>query len=212
MSAAGLLFFYKGLEAGKTSIIIPIASSWSIISVLVGVFLLSESLSAVQLVGIPLVVIGTVLASFKAGEDSKGKANGLAGGIPYVLLAVGSWGFMFPIIGVLSKSLGWLWPVFFTSVGSAAILFAYASINKIDVSFPRDITARFGVYSAANSAAFLLYSIASGYGSIAIVSTIVAADPLMVLVLAYVIMHERLRRNQVLGILIILFGIVAIAI
>jgi drug/metabolite transporter (DMT)-like permease len=211
LSAAGLLFFYKGLESGKASIIVPVASSWSILTVLIGVFLLGETLNVFQSIGIPVVIIGTILVSLREGEVPKVRVKGATSGIYYALLAVFSWGFLYAIIGVLSKSVGWLWPIFVTSVGSTVILFLYSRVNKIELSFPRDITTQFGVYAILNAAAFLLYSMSASYGNIAVISPIVAAAPLIVMALAYFILHERLRRNQVLGVVIILIGIIAVA-
>jgi transporter family protein len=212
LSAFGLLFFYKGLESGKASVVVPIASSWSIIGVLAGLFLLSESLNIFQLIGIPLVMFGTILVSFKIKELSKLRFSESTIGIKYALLTMLSWGFMFSIIGVVSKSLGWLWPVFITSAGSTVILFFYSLMNKIEMSFPRNITTQFSFYAILNAAAFLLFSVGLNYGSIAIISPIVAAAPLIVLVLARMVLHEKLQINQAVGVAIVLIGIVAVAI
>ena len=73
------------------------------------------------------------------------------------------------------------------------------------------MTVLFGAYLALDAAAFLLFSLGTNYGDIAIVSPIVAASPLIALFLAHVRLHDKLQRSQAVGIAMILIGIIAIA-
>jgi drug/metabolite transporter (DMT)-like permease len=60
-------------------------------------------------------------------------------------------------------------------------------------------------------AANLLFALASGHGLLALVSVLGSLFPVMTVVLAYAILHERLTRVQLAGIALALAGVAALS-
>lgn len=64
-SFVGQIFFYNGLKTGEASRVVPIAASYPLVSFVLGIVLMGESVNAVKLGGVALVVAGLWL--LKAG-------------------------------------------------------------------------------------------------------------------------------------------------
>ncbi len=210
-STVGLVSFFKGMKEGYVSIIVPISSSWSIIVAIVGIAFLFEAITHAQLYGILLVIIGTLLVSFKWTDLKRLELTTVAEGVKYALFAMLSWGVTFALVGILSKSVGWLWSVTLVLFGSFLILFVYSFLTHTDISFPRKITKTFSVYVVLDTIAFLMYGIGTNYGYLSIVGPITASAPLISLLLARLVLNERLETNAKIGVLAIMLGIILVA-
>ncbi|MBN2120836.1 MAG: EamA family transporter [Candidatus Omnitrophica bacterium] len=57
-SVIAQICFYNGLKLGEVSKVVPIAGSFPLISFILGVFFLGESLNPVKLVGVSLIIAG----------------------------------------------------------------------------------------------------------------------------------------------------------
>lgn len=64
----GLLFFFLAVKRGDVSVVSPIASTSPLWASLLAFLLLGEPLSLLRLLGIVLVVLGTVLISLSSGR------------------------------------------------------------------------------------------------------------------------------------------------
>ena len=209
VSAFSLVMFYKGLETGLISVVVPIANAWAVVVVLVGVLFLAERVGLPQISGIAAVVAGTVVISR---SSSVNKQSGiLAAGVGYAVATMLGWGIFFSMIGILSKQFGWIWPILITSIGSTVILFFYMIIvrERIDV---KTLPAKtFVFYVSVGALALAAYSIGAERGYISIVSPVAASSPIVALLLARVFLRERLGAVRVFGVLLVLLGIIGIA-
>ena len=59
--AVGLLFYYLALQGGNVSIVVPLTATYPVVAVLLGYVLLRERPTALQWIGVILVVVGAVL-------------------------------------------------------------------------------------------------------------------------------------------------------
>lgn len=55
------LFFYKGLSEGLVSVVSPIASSFSVVAIILSVIILKDTLNKLQVLGIAIISIGIVM-------------------------------------------------------------------------------------------------------------------------------------------------------
>ena len=133
------LAFCKGLQIGKVSIVSPIAASWSVITVILCLFLLKEKLTNIQSFGISLAIIGAVLVSFKSHDLLKLRIKNIAVGVKYALIALFGWGFYMFLVGVLVDKLGWFLPIFFIKAVVVFYLLSYSGISKQDIKFPKNV-------------------------------------------------------------------------
>ncbi len=203
--------FYKGLRAGKLSLVAPVSESWPIITVLFGILYLSEGVGSVQAIGIALAIVGTVLVSFRFRDLARLRPGRMVAGMGYALVTMVGWGAFYLMIGFLSRQLGWLWAVVLISVGSAAVAFVYSLIGRTELSFPVRQARPMFWYIAMGTVAFLAFSIGTGVGYITLVSPIAAASPFITVILANVILKEKLDENQIIGISCVLMGLVVMA-
>ncbi len=209
-SAAGIFFFYRGLGSGDISVVVPIASAYTIPAVIISVAVLGEALDAMQIAGIAVAVLGTVLIGIKFGNLKKSR-GALSSGIGSAVLALFIWGAFYPLIGFLSEGMGWIWPVLVSSAGTAMIFVAYGLATKRDMRLPRKGSLGIFAYAWMATTAFALYSVGAGTGSIALVAAIAAAAPLVTVVLAMMLLKERLEPVQAVGLALVLVGLIAIS-
>jgi uncharacterized membrane protein len=207
----GLLSFYKALDAGRLSIVAPVTGGWSIVTVVVGIAFLGETLNMPQALGIILIIVGTILVSFKLKDLLRLRRESLVAGSEYAILTLVCWGLFYSFIGILSKDMGWIWPAALTTIGSTIIMFLYMLKRGSGFEFPIKSSKMLGAWIILGTAAIILYSLGAKNGYISIVGPLVAAAPFISLILARIFLKERLNTNQLIGIAILLIGIIAIA-
>lgn len=206
-----ILSFFKGLNIGKIAVVVPIANTWSIVSVIIGVFLLNEALANFQVLGIVLAISGTVLVSFKLADVLKLKFGKIAVGAEYAVLTLITWGIFFTVIGIISKQIGWYWATLFTQTIAAVMLLGYLVLRKERIAFPSPSAGRIILYGLILAISFLFLNASISYGYVAISAPIAASSPLVTVVLGALLLRERVERNQILGIAVILLGIVLVS-
>jgi len=142
LSVVSYLAFYKALQVGKLSIISPIAASWVIITVILTLVFLNESLTILHSLGVFLVILGIILASFKLHHLLKFKFTNLLSGVKYAIVALLGMGLFFYLIGILVSvdDLGWFFPIFFIKITAICYFLMYVGLKKENISFPKNIT------------------------------------------------------------------------
>lgn len=60
-SVIGQMFFYNALKSGETSRVVPIAGTYPLVSFLLGIIFLGESITGVKLAGVSFVLLGLFL-------------------------------------------------------------------------------------------------------------------------------------------------------
>ncbi len=204
------LSFYKGLQVGKVSIVMPVESGWAVVTVLLSLTLLHETLSAIQAVGISLAIIGAVLVSFKWKDLIKMKNH--AKGVKYAVIAALAFGADFVVIDLMVSEIGWFLPIFFIGIITAFFLLTYSGISKKDISFPKNVVLFIILVGILDTAAYLSYStgVTSEYASI--VAPIAAASPAVSIILAKIFFKEKIHLNQDIGIVSVLAGLILLSI
>ena len=211
ISVTAFLAFYKGVHVGKVSVIAPISNSWSAIAVLVGILFLKESITPFLGIGIALTILGTILTSLRLKDLEELNFKGLVPGAKYAFATMLGWGTLYTSIGILSKQLGWFWPIMIITVGSTIVVFIFSLFGKVKMSYPAKLTGLMPLYVIVGTAGFLFYSLGTNMGYVSVVGPLAAAAPFITIVLARVLTKERLDPHQIVGIACILLGIIILA-
>jgi drug/metabolite transporter (DMT)-like permease len=200
----GLICFYTALATGTMGVVSPIASMGAIVPVVVG-FASGESPSGTQLAGIALALVGVVAAS---GPELSGDT----GGRP-VLLAVVA-GAMFGLVfvgldqGSASSPLMTLLGMRLASCGAllagAAIFRTTAGLRVADLPL-------LAVVGLADLGANFMFGLASTRGLVSLVSVLGSLYPVVTVLLARLVLAERLRLIQAVGVAVALTGVVLIS-
>lgn len=210
-------FLYRGLAVGRMSVVAPITAVGSaILPVAWGVIAGGERPSVPAALGVVLAVAAVVLV---AGSSDRGGEETVAGARPAVparvelLLAAGAgagFGTGFVLLSETGEDAG-LWPVAVSRPTSLAILLILAATTRRSpvVARPdRPLVALSGVLDIAANALFLA---ASRAGLLSVVAALAALYPAGTVLLARVVLDERLSRTQTVGLGVGATGVLLIA-
>jgi len=214
VNAASYFSFYRGFEKGKLSIVSPIAGSASAVTVILGIALLGERLSPVQGAGVLLALVGIPLVSINMREIRGRKLASLAAGVPEALFTMLGWGVMWFLVALAEEGAGWLFVILamrFVTVTCAGL---YSGMGKGGIALGKKgnglwkVIAAAGILDAAGFA-MLAYALTSEFASL--VTPISHAYPAVTVALAFLFLREKPLRTQLLGIVAILLGVVALS-
>ena len=200
----GLVSFYTALASGTMGVVAPISSLGALVPVFLGL-LTGEHPSPTAWVGMAVAVTGAALAS---GPE-------LTGAVPRrpVLLAVvaaGCFGTALYCIdrGARYAVLETLWGMRATSV--LLFLIAGLVVRSVGGARARDLPA-LAVIGLADVTANGLFAFSSSRGMVSVASVLGSLYPVATLFWARLLLGERLRKVQALGVALTLAGVVAIA-
>lgn len=202
--AIGLVCFYTALAAGTMGVVAPITSLGALVPVFLGL-LTGEQPGATAWVGMAVAVAGAALAS---GPE-------LTGAVPPrpVILAVAAAGCFGVALFCLDRGaryalLETLWGMRLTSV----ILFLVAglAVRSVGGTRARDLPA-LAVIGLGDVTANGLFAFSSSRGLVSVASVLGSLYPVATLFWARLLLGERLRRVQIVGVALTLVGVVAIA-
>lgn len=202
--------FYRSLEIGKVSIVMPIASCWAVVTVIISIIILNESLTKIHVLGVALAVIGAILVSVKWGELFKRKNH--SRGVNYAVIAAIFYGCDFVIIDYVANRIGWFLPIFIIGIITASILFVYAKIGRKNISFPYEVSSFVILVGILDTIAYLSYSSSVTMEFGAVVAPIAATSPALSIVLAKIFFKEKLEINQLVGVFSVIGGLILLAI
>lgn len=206
----GSFAFIKGLIVGKVSIVSPISAGNSIIIVAAGILIFGEMITNMQLIGISVVIFGTILAATNLNAVFQSKQFNFSDfGIPYALAAFFFWGVGLVIFNQAVARSNWIMPnliVFSTGTLLAAL---YLLIKQEKIRLPRGTVLAQLIFAGIGTASgFISYSLGIERAMSSIVAPIVASFPAINILLARIVLKEKLNLNQATGIIAIIFGIV----
>jgi len=200
-SGLGSAFLYRGLAAGRMGVVAPVSAvGAAILPVVVGVAT-GERPTALVWLGIAAALPGIWLVSQE--PDS---AGGLAAGLLDGVLAGLGFGLLFSAMGQVPASAGF-WPLVVSQgTGSVAI-----AVTAVVLGASWRPTARSQLWGLAAgllaSAAVLCFLLATQGGLLAVAAVLTSLYPAFTVLLATLVLHERVHRAQGVGL-----GLCAVAV
>lgn len=205
----GLAAFYRALAIGKMGVVAPISSMAVLVPVVVGLAT-GDRPSGLQFAGACVGLAGIVLASREAG-DAAASDSRVATGAGLALLSGLGFGSFFVAMDVAadydplwanlanratSLSLGWLAVLAFRP--------SFRGIGRRDLP----VLVSIGVLEMTANVAF---AFAATEGLLSITSVLSSLYPVVTILLAMLVLHERLARVQKIGAAAALVGVALIA-
>jgi drug/metabolite transporter (DMT)-like permease len=200
----GLIAFYRGMAAGALSIVAPIAGAGAAIPIIWG-FARGDQPSGYQDLGFAAALAGIVLASF----ERRPEAARLAAGVGWAAIAMLAFGGYYIPMHAASHG-DFLWAAFVFRLTSTALIAAAwlalrpPSAGRVDVP----VLAAIGVLDTGGN---VFFAAASARGLVSVVSILASLYPVVTVLLARAVLHERVHRSQELGIALAVAGIVLIS-
>lgn len=200
----GIVALYRGLAVGRMGVVAPVTGVLAaVIPVVFGIAV--EGLpTALVVVGIGLAIVAVILVSRV--DDGRGGASGL--GLALVSgVAIGSFGIAINQIS-LDHAFG---PLAIIRTSEALLIGAIIVIGRQAWRVERRLLpamAGVGLLDMAGNAGFIL---AVQAGSLAIAAMLSSLYPVTTVVLATIVLHERVTRSHAVGIGLAVAAIVCIA-
>jgi drug/metabolite transporter (DMT)-like permease len=205
----GIAAFYRGMAIGVVSIVAPISATGAAIPVVFGL-VRGEAATVTQLGGIGLAMVGIILASRVAREPRSSTAALVSPGVGLALVAAIGFGFFFVLLREASTR-DVLWAgVVQRATGLAIIAVAAAVLRPALKPGWRRLPGLI-VVGVLDTAANVLFAFASTTGLISLTAVLVSLYPIVTVLLARVVLHERLTPLQGGGVLCALAGVGLIA-
>ena len=203
-----LASFYRALAIGTMSVVAPISATAAVVPVLVGLAE-GERPSSLQIAGMAIALTGVILASREPIEEGGDPPNRAAIGL--ALVAAAGFGTFFVGLDRASEGADVSW-VIVVSRGCSLALLVIAAL-AVRPKLPRDAPslAVLGMIGVLDLGANGLYALATQEGLLSVVAVLGSLYPAVTVVLARIVLAERVARLQEVGVVLALAGVIAIS-
>ena len=206
--AIALGAFYRGLAIGTMSVVAPISASGVTLPVAVGLAT-GDRPSSLQAVGLVLTVLGVILASREVHEDDTRQRSRASIGL--ALVAAAGLGTFFTLSDAAADD-SVLWLLVISRTTAVVLLVGVLAATR-GAGLERLPARTLGVLAAIGAldlTATGLYALANTKGALAIVAVVGSLYPVLTVVLARVVLKERLRTVQSAGVAVAFLGVAAV--
>jgi drug/metabolite transporter (DMT)-like permease len=191
----GLAAFYRGLATGNMGVVAPISSAAAIVPLVVGLAM-GERPSALQGVGVVLAIGGVTLASLEHGGHVTGGGRIATGAGLAIVAALGFGGFF--VATDQASDVDPVWTILFARVASASVMWCAALATRTKLPEARALPA-LAVIGVLDTGANLLFALASTLGLVSVVAVLASVYPVVTVLLARIVLGERLHALQRVG-------------
>tara|TARA_Y100000590_G_scaffold101998_3_gene115853 strand:+ start:2740 stop:3618 length:879 start_codon:yes stop_codon:yes gene_type:complete len=206
------LVLIKSLQIGPVSVIAPLTTLFSIVSLGLAYLFLDEKLTYIQVVLIGIALTGAVVTVLRSGNFSL-VSSSLTAGVLLGLLATLLVGAQMFLQGAISKQIGWFPAVYFPMMlsifGFIPVSFYKGEIPWQRLSFKSFILLI--ITSSLKIGGFFLFAKGAELGSVGMVSVGTTTYPLIPIIVGVLLFKERLTFTQIIGISLLLGSLATLA-
>jgi drug/metabolite transporter (DMT)-like permease len=205
-AGAGTAFLYRGLSGGRMGVVAPVSGvGATVIPVLVGVWG-GERPSAVVWLGMVVALPGIW---FVSREESNAPVPGASGLLDGLLAGVG-FGVLFAALGQVPDGAGY-WPLAAAEV-TAVVTVVVACVALGGEVLPHAAEQWWGLVSGLLAAAAgLSFLVATHHGLLTVSSVLISLYPAFTVLLASLVLRERVHRVQAAGLALCGVAVVLVA-
>jgi drug/metabolite transporter (DMT)-like permease len=198
-------------------VVAPITSCYAAVTSALA-FLTGEVVSQIHIVGLVVALTGVVLVATPLGSalaTFKARAvvrSGLPPGVLWAIVASFSYGISFWILGFyVNHDLGAVTTTWLTRLLTPCLLAACAPLTGQSLKLPTGrVWWYIGAIGIIDTVAFIAYNVGLTVAKISIVSVISSLYSAVTVVLAWIILRERLQRSQWCGIGVVFAGLILV--
>ncbi len=208
LNVGATLSLFKGFEVGKLSVVSPISSSYPAFSTILAVWFLGESVSGPVLVGILAILLGIILVSSQHTEQTTERRQAIGAGVGYALSAFFFMGLLFFGLKIIVGELGSYLPVLILRTVTALILtILFIVRGHHSAPLTSHTLMLIGFIGVVDTLANLSYTVGVSLGTVPVVSTVSGLFSAVSVILAYILLREKISAHQMAGFVAILVGI-----
>lgn len=209
--SAGVVSLYHGLAVGRMSVVAPVTAVVGAGAPVIFGLALGERPGALALAGVLVVLLAVALVS-SSSSDGEGDEEGgrAATGVPQAVAAGMSFGAFFILLDRAGDGAG-LWPLLGARISSLAILGGLVAVTSTPLRLGGGAGAGIAGAGTLDVAANLLYVFAVQRGLLSLVAVLTSMYPASTVVLARVVLGERMSAARLGGLAVAVVGVVLIA-
>lgn len=208
----GFIAFNEALRIENAPLVGTIAASFASVVFILSIIFLGETISSQQFVSILIIFLGLILStvSFK---DFKNKNVFLSRGVLFAFIAMICWGIYFTFIKIPVQQIGWFWPNYISFL-LFPLVYLVAKVRKTKINQPNYKNAFLPLLLTVllTGIAEFSFNFAISKGLTAIVAPIAGSYPTLFVVLAFLFFKDKITKQQIVGIITTLVGIVLLSI
>jgi len=202
----GLFAFYRGMAAGAISVVTPIAAVAAGVPVIWGVAISGDHITFLQAMGFIAAVGGSVCASLELQPER----TQIAAGVGWAVLAMLAFGAYYVPMHAASTQ-DWLWPAFLFRCTSVTLVWSVVLVRRARPTGLRGHWPGLIAIGFLDTGGNALFAAASStHGLLSVVSVLASLYPVVTVLLARIVLGERVQRTQDLGVVVALVGVVLI--
>lgn len=209
----GTLMYFRSLEIGNAAVCGTIGGLLILPVVLMSMIFFGEKLGFIKITGIVFALTGMTLTSLKLGKKFSFHEIISEKGVGLAYIAMICWGIYYAFIRIPVKNIGWFW-AFYPSNFLLFIILFLGKIKKdsVKVLGEGNTFSLILINALLITASELSYNAAVNIGYTSVAASIAGCYPVLFVILARIIFREMLTRQQKLGIVLSLLGIVLLAV
>jgi drug/metabolite transporter (DMT)-like permease len=204
----GLVLLYRGLAAGAMSIVAPIAAIGAAVLPFAWGLATGERPGALAVVGVgtALVAVALVAAPSEHGPPIENHRRELT----LALIAGAGFGAVFILFGDTAKASG-LWPLMSSRLVSTIVLLIVLSARRTNVRVRGGTGWTVAGTAVLDVAANAMYLVGARIGLVSLVAVLSSLYPASTVLLARIVLDERVTSRQAAGLALAVVGVVLIA-
>lgn len=196
----GVALLYHALAIGPMSVVAPITAVCAVVVPLIAGLLFGERLTPASGLGVALAIVAVVLLGQDPAPSGPAQHGArLTRGVRVAILSGIAVGGFLVALGRTSEAAG-LWPLAVSRVVSIALFLTLSAATGRGVTVPRAALVPVIACGGLDMLANAFYLIAVRQGQLSLVATLASLYPASTLLLARVVLGERLGRWQQLGV------------
>jgi drug/metabolite transporter (DMT)-like permease len=203
----GLAAFYRALSLGTMSVVSPLVACGAVVPFTIALAT-GERPAVVAVVGAAAALGGAVLASV---EERRAESRERGQAILLAVAAALALGLFVYFLGLGSREGDALSTLVGARIGSLSFLVLATAVTRAPVRIPRRALLPVAAVGIADVTANVLFAYASGHGLLALVAVLGSLYPIVTVLLAHLVLGERLTAAQKAGVAVALAGVCAIA-
>ena len=203
----GLMLLYQGLATGKMSVVAPVTAVLAVVVSAVAGMVIGDRLSVGAFTGVALALMAITLIGQDGTQEKANAGWGAAHGLAAALSAGVLIGVFFAALKQTSPASGLL-PLVAARLAALVALGAVALSRRPPWRIGRDVAWLIVAGGALDIFANVLYLLATREGMLTIAATLTSLYPASTILLARLVLGERLRRIQIAGLACAGLGVV----
>jgi len=211
--SAGYLFFFKGFEIGNVSIVAATMNMWAVFTMLFAFMFMGQRLSAMQTVGVLMIIAGAAVASINWSEIRNQKFQ-LSAGVKEAVWGAFFFGVFWNVSEIISEKIGWLMTTLFVKFGIVLCLLIFAFLVEQEIGLPKTspktkyIILLMGIVEAG---AVALVNYGLTIGDAILITPIASTLSIVTILLAIIFLKDKVTKLQKLGMVAAVVGIIVTA-